>query len=354
MQVKRDPTRLGGCRACCTRSIRLSFADSNADGYGDLQGIADHLDHLEWLGIDAIWLSPITSSPNADWGYDVSDYCGVQPEMGTLDAFDGLIAEAHRRGIRVVLDFVPNHTSEEHPWFVDSRSSKTARHRDWYVWADGRPDGSTPNNWVSSFGGPGWTLDARTGQYYMHNHLREQPDLNWWNEEVRDTFDDIVRFWFDRGVDGFRIDVCNIIIKDAELRDNPPATADDPIDEQMFGQRAVYSANRPELHEILRRWRKIADSYDPPRLLLGETPVDDAATLASYLRGRTSTSCSSRSTSRSSTRRSKHLRCGRWWRGSRRCCRRARGRRGRDRTTTCSGSRPAGRTTTRRRRGPRW
>ncbi len=260
----------------------LSFADSNADGYGDLQGIADHLDHLEWLGIDAIWLSPITSSPNADWGYDVSDYCGVQPEMGTLDAFDGLIAEAHRRGIRVVLDFVPNHTSEEHPWFVDSRSSKTARHRDWYVWADGRPGGSTPNNWVSSFGGPGWTLDARTGQYYMHNHLREQPDLNWWNEEVRDTFDDIVRFWFDRGVDGFRIDVCNIIIKDAQLRDNPPATADDPIDEQMFGQRAVYSANRPELHEILRRWRKIADSYDPPRLLLGETPVDDAATLASY------------------------------------------------------------------------
>ncbi len=260
----------------------LSFADSNADGYGDLQGIADHLDHLEWLGVDAIWLSPITPSPNADWGYDVSDYCGVQPEMGTLDAFEGLIAEAHRRGIRVVLDFVPNHTSEDHPWFVDSRSSKTARHRDWYVWADAKPDGSPPNNWVSSFGGPGWTVDAHTGQYYMHNHLREQPDLNWWNDEVRDTFDEILRFWFDRGVDGFRIDVCNIIIKDALLRDNPPATADDPIDEQMFGQRAVYNANRPELHEVLRRWRTIADSYDPPRLLLGETPVDDAATLASY------------------------------------------------------------------------
>ncbi len=260
----------------------LSFADSNADGYGDLQGIRDHLDHLQWLGIDAIWLSPITVSPNADWGYDVADFCVVQPEMGSLASFDALISEAHRRGIRVLLDFVPNHTSEDHPWFVDSRSSKSARHRDWYLWADPTPDGSPPNNWVSGFGGPAWTLDEATGQYYMHNHLREQPDLNWWNEEVRDTFDDIVRFWFDRGVDGFRIDVCNILIKDAQLRDNPPATTDDPLDVQLSGQRAVYNMNRPELHDILRRWRAIADTYDPPRLLLGETPVDDAATLASY------------------------------------------------------------------------
>ena len=260
----------------------LSFADSNADGYGDLQGIVDHLDHLEWLGVDAIWLSPITVSPNVDWGYDVADYCAVQPEMGTLAAFDALVAAAHRRGIRVLLDFVPNHTSEQHPWFVDARSSRTARHRDWYVWADPKPDGSPPNNWVSGFGGPAWTLDATTGQYYMHNHLREQPDLNWWNEEVRDTFDGIIRFWFDRGVDGFRIDVCNILIKDAELRDNPPATADDPFDAQMFGQRPVYNQNRPELHDILQRWRRIADAYDPPRLLLGETPVDDAATLAAF------------------------------------------------------------------------
>ena len=182
----------------------------------------------------------------------------------------------------MLLDFVPNHTSEQHPWFVDARSSRTARHRDWYVWADPKPDGSPPNNWVSGFGGPAWTLDATTGQYYMHNHLREQPDLNWWNEDVRDTFDDIIRFWFDRGVDGFRIDVCNILIKDAELRDNPPATADDPLDAQLFGQRPVYNQNRPELHDILRRWRRIADSYDPPRLLLGETPVDDAATLAAF------------------------------------------------------------------------
>ncbi|MCU1465675.1 MAG: hypothetical protein JWM72_1603 [Actinomycetia bacterium] len=260
----------------------LSFADSNADGFGDLSGIAEHTEYLQWLGVDAIWLSPITVSPNADWGYDVADYCAIQPEMGTSAAFDELVAAAHERGIRVLLDFVPNHTSEEHPWFVDARSSRSARHRDWYVWADPAPDGSPPNNWRSSFGGVAWTFDETTGQYYMHNHLREQPDLNWWNDEVRDTFDGIIRYWFDRGVDGFRIDVCNIIIKDAELRDNPPATPDDPADVQVFGQRPVYNANRPELHDVLKRWRRIADSYDPPRLLLGETPVDDAATLGAF------------------------------------------------------------------------
>ncbi len=171
------------------------------------------------------------------------------------------------------MDIVPNHTSEQHPWFVDARSSRTAAHRDWYVWADGKEGGQPPNNWVSSFGGPGWTLDERTGQYYFHNHLAEQPDLNWWNEEVRDTFDDIFGFWSDRGVAGFRIDVCNVIIKDAELRDNPPATEDDDFETQMFGQRSVYNANRPEVHEVIRRWRRQADRYDEPRLLIGETPV---------------------------------------------------------------------------------
>src|SRR5450631_3734924 len=201
-----------------------SFADSDGDGVGDLQGIIDRIDYLQWLGIDAIWLSPITVSPNVDWGYDVADYCDVQPDLGTLAGFDALLSVAHQRGIRVLLDFVPNHTSDRHEWFVDARSAKTSRLRDWYVWADPSADGSVPNNWVSSFGGPAWTLDDATGQYYLHNHLREQPDLNWWNEEVRDTFDDILRFWFDRGVDGFRIDVCNVIVKDADLRDNPPAT----------------------------------------------------------------------------------------------------------------------------------
>jgi len=165
-----------------------SFSDSNGDGIGDIRGIIDRLDYLQWLGVDAIWLSPITVSPNADWGYDVADYCAVAPDLGTGAEFDELVAAAHERGIRVLLDFVPNHTSDQHEWFVDSRSSRTARYRDWYVWADPAPDGTPPNNWVSSFGGPAWTLDDATGQYYLHNHLREQPDLNWWNDEVRDAF----------------------------------------------------------------------------------------------------------------------------------------------------------------------
>jgi alpha-glucosidase len=250
-----------------------SFADSNADGAGDLTGIIDHLDHLQWLGIDGIWLSPVTVSPNADWGYDVSDYCAVQPDLGSMDELDRLIAQAGERGIRILMDWVPNHTSEEHPWFVNSRSSATAEKRDWYVWADPKPDGSAPNNWVSSFGGPAWTLDQATGQFYLHNHLVEQPDLNWWNEDVRAEFDRIMRFWFDRGVAGFRIDVCNIMIKDAQLRDNPPATEDDDFEEQMFGQRSVYNANRPEAHDVIKRWRRVAETYDPPRVLIGETPV---------------------------------------------------------------------------------
>ncbi|MHB8220751.1 MAG: alpha-amylase family glycosyl hydrolase [Acidimicrobiales bacterium] len=250
-----------------------SFADSDADGVGDLRGVIDHLDHLEWLGVDGVWLSPVTASPDADWGYDVADYQEVHPELGTMDDVDDLIAQACQRGIRILMDLVPNHTSDQHPWFVDSRSSRSARRRDWYVWADPGADGSPPNNWVSSFGGPAWTLDEATGQYYLHNHLAEQPDLNWWNDEVRDTFDAILRFWFDRGVAGFRIDVCNVIVKDALLRDNPPATADDDAEAQLFGQRPVFNANRPEVHEVIRRWRRIADSYDPGRVLVGETPV---------------------------------------------------------------------------------
>ena len=259
-----------------------SYADSNGDGVGDLRGIISRLDYVERLGIDGIWLSPITRSPNEDWGYDVSDYRLVQPDLGTDADVDELIAEAARRGICILLDFVPNHTSDQHPWFVDARSSRTARYRDWYLWADPKPDGSPPNNWVSGFGGPAWTLDELTGQYYMHNHLSSQPDLNWWNEEVRAEFDDILRFWFDRGVAGFRIDVCNIIVKDALLRDNPVATAADSAEARMFGQRAVYNMNRPEAHDVIRRWRAIADSYDPPRVFVGETPVEELDQLVEF------------------------------------------------------------------------
>jgi alpha-glucosidase len=198
-----------------------------------------------------------------------------------MDDVDRLIAEAGRRGIRVLMDLVPNHTSDQHPWFIESRSSRTAAKRDWYVWADPGPDGSPPNNWVSSFGGPAWTPDEATGQSYLHNHLSEQPDLNWWNDEVRAAFDDIMRFWFARGVAGFRIDVCNVIIKDAQLRDNPPATEDDDFEAQMFGQRAVYNTNRPEVHEVIRHWRTLVDGFPEPRVLLGETPVA-VAELAAY------------------------------------------------------------------------
>ncbi len=259
-----------------------SFADSDGDGNGDLQGIIDHLDHLAWLGVDGIWLNPIGPSPNADWGYDVADYTAVHPDFGDLDALDRLVARAGDRGIRVILDLVPNHTSDRHPWFLDARSSRTARYRDRYVWADARPDGSPPNNWVSVFGGSAWTWDEATKQYYLHNFLPEQPDLNWWNEEVRSAFDDILRFWFDRGISGFRIDVAHGLVKDIQLRDNPIATVDDDDRSRALGQRHEFNMNRPEVHDILRRWRAIADTYDHDPILLGETWVPDLTALMRF------------------------------------------------------------------------
>ena len=191
-----------------------SFADSTGDGHGDLRGVIAHLDHLSWLGVDGIWLSPINPSPDADWGYDVADYTDVDPDFGTLEDLDRLVAEAAERGIRVLIDLVPNHTSDRHPWFVEARSGRSSERRDWYVWADGGPEGAPPNNWRSSFGGPAWTWDETTEQYYLHNFLPEQPDLNWWNPGVAEAFDDIVRFWFDRGIAGFRIDVAHALVKD--------------------------------------------------------------------------------------------------------------------------------------------
>jgi alpha-glucosidase len=259
-----------------------SFADSNGDGIGDLQGVIDHFDHLEWLGIDGLWLSPITRSPDRDWGYDVSDYRQVQPELGDLGTMDRLVDEAASRGIRVVLDLVPNHTSDQHEWFLDSRSSRGAEHRRWYVWGDPKEDGSPPNNWVSVFGGPAWTLDDSTGQYYLHNFLPEQPDLDWWTEEVREAFDGILRFWFDRGVAGFRIDVAHGLVKDRSLRDNLPATAEDDPRIRKLGLRPIYNMNRPEVHEVFRRWRRIAQEYEPARVLIGETWARDIADLMRY------------------------------------------------------------------------
>ena len=246
-----------------------SFADSDGDGTGDLRGIIARLDHLEWLGIDGIWLNPTMPSPNDDWGYDVADYCAVHPDLGTLEDLDELVAEAGRRGIRVLLDLVPNHTSDRHAWFRDALTGRDAAHREHYVWADPGPDGGPPNNWVSVFDGPAWTLHERTGQYYLHNFLPSQPDLNWWNDAVREDFDAILRFWYERGIAGFRIDVCHAIINDQDLRDDPVATPDDHPLVVEFGMKQEFSMNRPEVHDVLKRWRTLSGD----RILVGETYV---------------------------------------------------------------------------------
>ena len=255
-----------------------SFQDSDGDGVGDLAGIEARLEHLAWLGVEGVWLNPINPSPNRDWGYDVADYVGVAPEFGDLEAVDRLMAAASARGIRVILDLVPNHTSDRHPWFIDALKGPDATHRAWYVWAD-PVNGGPPNNWRSVFGGPAWTLDQGSGQYYLHNFLPEQPDLNWWNEEVRDAFDQILRYWFDRGVAGFRIDVANAIVKDQLLRDDPPAVS---VDAAMAEEQVIYSMHRPEVHDVFRRWRAIADTYEPQRILIGETWARNLPDLARY------------------------------------------------------------------------
>jgi alpha-glucosidase len=256
-----------------------SFADSDGDGTGDLRGIAARLDHLEWLGIEGIWLNPTMPSPNEDWGYDVADYCAVHPDLGTLEDLETLVAEAGRRGIRVLLDLVPNHTSDRHAWFADALTGREARHREFYVWADPAPGGGPPNNWLSNFGGSAWSLHEPTGQYYLHNFLPTQPDLNWWSEDVREAFDDVLRFWYERGVAGFRIDVCHAIVKDRELRDDPAATPDDHPKIRERGTRQVFSMNRPEVHDVLRRWRTLSD---PDHVLVGETYVLDLDQLLPY------------------------------------------------------------------------
>jgi alpha-glucosidase len=198
-----------------------SFQDSNGDGVGDLQGIIKRLDHLKNLGVQAIWISPIFPSPMADFGYDISDYTGIHPLFGTLEDFDQLLKEVHNRGLKLLLDLVPNHTSNHHPWFLESRSSRDNPKRDWYIWKDPNPDGSEPNNWLAMFGGTAWEWDKKTQQYYYHGFLKEQPDLNWRNPEVQKAMLDVMRFWFDKGVDGFRIDVIYHMIKDKQFRNNP-------------------------------------------------------------------------------------------------------------------------------------
>jgi glycosidase len=266
-----------------------SFQDSNRDGIGDLPGVTRRLDYLKnTLGVDVIWLSPFYRSPMRDMGYDVSDYCDVDPCFGTLDDFDELVRQAHQLGLRVVIDFVPNHTSSDHPWFRQSASSRNNPKSDWYVWRDGRGDGrEPPNNWLSIFGGPSWAFHEGRGQFYLHSFLPEQPDLNWRNPEVVEAMFGVLSFWLDRGVDGFRIDVAHFILKDPELRDNPPNPSGRGIYHKPVGdyesQLHVHDLGHPDVHRVYAEMRRLTNGCDRAPVLLGEIHLqDDLDRWASY------------------------------------------------------------------------
>lgn len=247
-----------------------SFQDSSGDGIGDLKGVIQRLDYLsDTLGVDAIWISPVYPSPMHDFGYDVSNYTDIHPMFGTLADFDRLVIEAHRRGLKVLMDLVPNHTSDEHPWFLESRSSRNNPKRDWYLWRDPAPDGGVPNNWMSRFGGgSAWTYDERTRQYYLHLYLPQQPDLNYQNPVVIRAMLDVMRFWLNRGVDGFRVDVIWLMMKDPLFRDEPLNLGWDGVDPRGRLQH-VYTADQPEVHDLIRKMRAVLDSYDD-RVMVGE------------------------------------------------------------------------------------
>lgn len=256
-----------------------SFADSNNDGVGDLRGISSKLDYLKDLGVDAIWIAPCFPSPQVDFGYDVSDYQNIDPMYGTLDDFDNLAKEASKRGVRIVLDFVVNHTSDQHKWFLDSKSSRTAEHRDWYIWRDGKGPQQPPNNWVSLFGGSAWKFDAATGEYYYHFFYPEQPDLNWRNPAVKNAMFNVTRWWYKRGVSGFRLDAVETLFEDPDLRDNPVTQPGanafgDPFEENK------YNTKLPEVHDVLRGLRKVADEYNA--VLIGEAYTSDIVELDRY------------------------------------------------------------------------
>ena len=246
-----------------------SFLDSNGDGVGDIAGITSKLDYLRWLGVDAVWLSPIYPSPMADFGYDISNYIDVHPLFGTLKDLDTLVQQAHQRDLKVILDFVPNHTSDEHPWFQEARSSRTNEKRDWYIWRDPAPGGGPPNNWTSLFGGPAWQFDEQTGQYYLHMFDVKQADLNWRNPHVRKAMHDVLHFWLDRGVDGFRVDVIWMLIKDDQFRDNGLNPNWKQSDDPSKYQDGRYTEDQPGIQEIVRDMRALLDSYGD-RVLIGE------------------------------------------------------------------------------------
>jgi alpha-glucosidase len=257
-----------------------SFQDASGDGCGDLEGIRRRLDYLEWLGVDAVWISPFFPSPMKDFGYDIADYTDVDAIFGQMDDFDRLLEDAHGRGLRVILDLVPNHTSDQHPWFVESASSKESAKRDWYIWSDPGPDGGPPNNWVSEFAGSAWEFHEPTGQYYYHAFLAEQPDLNWRNDAVCEAMFDVMRFWLDKDVDGFRVDVMWHMIKDEHMRNNPPNPDYRPGEESPYDEYLpVYSADQPEVHDVVVGMRQVMDEYDE-RVMIGELylPIDQLVT----------------------------------------------------------------------------
>jgi alpha-glucosidase len=258
-----------------------SFMDSNGDGIGDLVGIRSKLDYLEWLGVDAIWISPIYPSPMTDFGYDISNYMDIDSSFGSLADFEALLADAHRRGLKVLLDYVPNHTSDQHPWFLESRASRNSAKRNWYIWRNPKPWGGPPNNWLSNFGGAAWTWDEKTGQYYYHAFLREQPDLNWRNPEVQLAMLQVLRFWLDRGVDGFRVDVMHHLVKDEEFRDNPPNPNWQPGMSPYRELLTTYTADLPEVQEIVAQLRSVIEEYDD-RMLVGEIYLPVERLMAYY------------------------------------------------------------------------
>lgn len=254
-----------------------SFQDSNNDGVGDLNGIRKRLSHLAAMGVDALWISPVYPSPMADFGYDISDYTDIHPLFGTLAEMEALIIEAHALQLRIILDLVPNHTSDQHSWFLESRSSLSNPKRDWYIWEDARPDGGPPNNWLSVFGGGAWEWEEHTGQYYYHAFLKEQPDLNWRNPGVRTALYDVMRFWLEKGVDGFRVDVMWHMIKDMRLRDNPVNPGYAPGQPTYNQLLPVYSTDQPEVHDIVAEMRDILETFGNDKLLIGEVylPLKD-------------------------------------------------------------------------------
>jgi alpha-glucosidase len=258
-----------------------SFQDSNADGVGDIRGVIERLPYLQALGIDAIWLSPIFPSPMADFGYDIADYTGVDPLFGTMADFDVLVAAAHGAGLKVILDLVPNHSSDQHSWFIESRGSRDNPKRDWYIWREPAADGGPPNNWMSEFGGSAWEYDDATRQYYYHAFLVQQPDLNWRNPAVRRAIHDVMRFWLRKGVDGFRVDVIWHLIKDAGFRDNPPNPdyrEGRPPHEKILTR---YSTDRPEVHDVIAEMRRVIDEFDS-RVLIGEIYLPAERLVAYY------------------------------------------------------------------------